>query len=326
MKVLISEDDSISRRLLQSALTKRGYHVVVTSDGKEAWAVLQAPDPPLLIIVDWLMPEMDGIELCKALRRTSVGRGMYILILTGREEEARVVEAFDAGADEFVTKPFNPKILLARVRAGQRMIELREQTDVDRRERERQVAEMAVLNRKLKAAAMTDVLTRLPNRRYAMKRLEQEVANANHNGVPLSAIMIDIDHFKAINDECGHDVGDQVLRETAQVLKRETRKGDVVCRLGGEEFLVICENSNLETGHQTAERIRAAVEEHTVGHGFDRNITISGGVASLDAGPLSVDELLKEADRRVYVAKALGRNQICSSPPPPTSAERSATG
>jgi diguanylate cyclase (GGDEF)-like protein len=241
---------------------------------------------------------------------------MYILILTGREEEARVVEAFDAGADEFVTKPFNPKILLARVRAGQRMIELREKTEVDHREREQHFAEMAVLNRKLKTAAMTDELTRLPNRRYAMKRLEQEVASANRNGMPLSVIMIDIDHFKAINDEFGHDIGDQVLRETAQVLKRETRKGDEVCRLGGEEFLVICENSNLGTGHQTAERIRSAVEEHTVGHGFHRRITISGGVASLDAGPLSVDELLKEADRRVYAAKARGRNQICSGLPP----------
>jgi diguanylate cyclase (GGDEF)-like protein len=298
--------------------------VVKASNGFRALEIAFQGDPQM-VVTDWMMPEMDGIELCKALRRTSIGRGMYILILTGREEEARVVEAFDAGADEFVTKPFNPKILLARVRAGQRMIELREQTEVDHRERERQVAEMAVLNRRLETAAMTDVLTRLPNRRYAMRRLEQEVSSANRNGVPLSVIMIDIDHFKAINDEFGHDIGDQVLRETAQVLKRETRKGDEVCRLGGEEFLVICENSNLATGHQTAERIRAAVEEHTVPYGLRRAITISGGVASLDAGPLSVDELLKEADRRVYAAKARGRNQICSSLPPPSS-DRSAAG
>ena len=318
LRILAVDDDPVSLRLLEHHLVRDGHQVIKASNGVEALEVALQGDPQM-VVTDWMMPEMDGIELCKALRRTTVGRGMYILILTGREEEARVVEAFDAGADEFVTKPFNPKILLARVRAGQRMIELREQTEIDRRERERQVAEMAVLNRKLKVAAMTDVLTRLPNRRYAMKRLDQEVENANKNGVPLSVIMIDIDHFKRINDECGHDIGDQVLRETAHVLKRETRKGDVVCRLGGEEFLVICENSNLETGHQTAERIRAAVEEHEVGYGFDRSITISGGVASLDSGPLTVDELLKEADRRVYVAKAGGRNQICSSPPPPDS-------
>lgn len=315
LRILAVDDDSVSLRLLEHHLVRDGHVVVRASNGHQALEIALQGDPQM-VVTDWMMPEMDGIELCKALRRTSVGRGMYILILTGREEEARVVEAFDAGADEFVTKPFNPKILLARVRAGQRMIELREKTEVDHREREQHFAEMAVLNRKLKTAAMTDELTRLPNRRYAMKRLEQEVANANRNGMPLSVIMIDIDHFKAINDEFGHDIGDQVLRETAQMLKRETRKGDEVCRLGGEEFLVICENSNLDTGHQTAERIRAAVEEHTVGHGFDRRITISGGVASLELGPLSVDELLKEADRRVYAAKARGRNQICSSLPP----------
>ena len=315
LRILAVDDDPVSLRLLEHHLVRDGHHVTKATNGIEALEVALQGDPQM-VVTDWMMPEMDGIELCKALRRTSVGQGMYTLILTGREEESRVVEAFDAGADEFVTKPFNPKILLARVRAGQRLIELREQTEVDRRDRERQVAEMAVLNRKLKAAAMTDVLTRLPNRRYAMKRLEQEVNNANDNGVPLSVIMIDIDHFKAINDECGHDIGDEVLRETAQVLKSETRKGDVVCRLGGEEFLVICENSNLETGHQTAERIRAAVEEHVVGHGFNRSITISGGVASLEGNPMSVDELLKEADRRVYVAKDAGRNRICSTPPP----------
>jgi diguanylate cyclase (GGDEF)-like protein len=324
LRILAVDDDSVSLRLLEHHLVRDGHHVVKANNGFRALELAFQRDPQM-VVTDWMMPEMDGIELCKALRRTSIGRGMYILILTGREEEARVVEAFDAGADEFVTKPFNPKILLARVRAGQRMIELREQTEVDHRERERQVAEMAVLNRRLETAAMTDVLTRLPNRRYAMRRLEQEVSSANRNGVPLSVIMIDIDHFKAINDEFGHDIGDQVLRETAQVLKRETRKGDEVCRLGGEEFLVICENSNLATGHQTAERIRAAVEEHTVPYGLRRAITISGGVASLDAGPLSVDELLKEADRRVYAAKARGRNQICSSLPPPSS-DRSAAG
>ena len=174
------------------------------------------------------------------------------------------------------------------------------------------MAEAAVLNRKLKAAAMTDVLTRLANRRYAMRRLDQEVSKAVRAAGPMSVIMIDIDHFKTVNDECGHDVGDQVLRETATVLKRETRKGDVVCRLGGEEFLVICASSTLDMGLATAERIRSAVEENIIGHGLGRGITVSCGVAALGGSVQSVDELLKESDRRVYTAKARGRNQVCS--------------
>jgi diguanylate cyclase (GGDEF)-like protein len=231
-----------------------------------------------------------------------------------------VVEAFDAGVDEYVVKPFNPRILLARVRAGQRMIELREQVESDRQLRDRQVAEMAVLNRKLEAAAMTDVLTKLPNRRYAMRRLEDELNGALAAGAPLSVIMIDIDHFKQVNDRFGHDMGDLVLRETATVLRNTTRKGDYVCRLGGEEFLVICTKASLPQCAMTAERIRAAVEEHIIGFGFERAVTVSLGAASLECGARTVDELLKLADRRVYAAKAAGRNRVCSNDAPPSQA------
>ena len=314
LRILAVDDDPVSLRLLEHHLMRDGHAVVKATNGEEALEIALHGNPQM-VVTDWTMPVMDGVELCKTLRRTSAGRGMYLLLLTGREDEDRVVEAFDAGADEYVVKPFNPKILLARVRAGQRMIELREQTEVDRREIEHQVAEMAVLNRKLKAAAMTDVLTRLANRRYAMKRLEQAVANALRGGKELSVIMIDIDNFKGVNDRFGHDVGDTVLRETAAVLKRETRKGDVVCRLGGEEFLVICEGCDLETGHTTAERVRAAVEENRVHHGHESSITASLGVACLDGEATTVDELLKAADQRVYTAKNRGRNQVCSDNP-----------
>lgn len=246
---------------------------------------------------------------------------MYILILTGREDEDRVVEAFDAGSDEYVVKPFNPKILLARVRAGQRMIELREQVETDALARNAQVAEMAVLNRKLETAAMTDVLTRLPNRRFAMRRLDEELAAAKSARTPLSAMMIDIDHFKMVNDRYGHDMGDLVLRETANVLRATTRKGDIVCRLGGEEFLVISPRSSLVDAAKGAERLRAAIEDHVIGFGFDRNVTISMGVASTESGTKTVDELIKAADLRVYAAKARGRNQVCADDPPQSAAK-----
>jgi diguanylate cyclase (GGDEF)-like protein len=315
LRIIAVDDDPVSLRLLEHHLTRDGHTVVKAVNGRQG-LILALESNPQMVVTDWMMPEMDGLDLCKALRRSNDTRGMYLLLLTGREDEARVVEAFDAGVDEYVIKPFNPKILLARVRAGQRMIELREQVERDALARDGQVAEMAVLNRKLETAAMTDVLTRLPNRRFAMRQLEEAVGAARSSSTPLSVIMIDIDHFKAVNDQWGHDMGDLVLRETAAVLRNTTRKGDVVCRLGGEEFLLISAHCGLSACATTAERIRAAVEENIVGFGFDRNVTVSLGVASTECGPRTVDELLKLADLRVYLAKGRGRNQVCAEDPP----------
>jgi diguanylate cyclase (GGDEF)-like protein len=311
LRILVVDDDAVSLRLITHHLTRDGHQVWTASNGKDALVeVLQRG--PQMVVTDWMMPEMDGIELCKALRRTTEGRGIYTILLTGREDEDRVVEAFDSGADDYVNKPFNPKILLARARAGQRMIELREQVEADRRERARQVSQMAVLNRRLEAAAMTDILTRLPNRRYAMARLEQEVANARRTRSPLCVIMLDIDHFKAVNDECGHDIGDLVLKETADALRRAIRKSDVPCRLGGEEFLVICPGSDLGGAIGVAERVREAVAEQDFSKALDRNVTISLGVAAFDTVSSTVDTLLKDADRRVYLAKSAGRNRVAA--------------
>lgn len=311
LRILVVDDDAVSLRLITHHLTRDGHQVVTASNGKDALVeVLQRG--PQMVVTDWMMPEMDGIELCKALRRTTEGRGIYTILLTGREDEDRVVEAFDSGADDYVNKPFNPKILLARARAGQRMIELREQVEADRRERARQVSQMAVLNRRLEAAAMTDILTRLPNRRYAMSRLEQEVANARRTRSPLCVIMLDIDHFKAVNDEFGHDTGDLVLKEAADALRRAIRKSDVPCRLGGEEFLVICPGSDLGGAIGVAERVREAIAEHDFGSSFSRPVTVSLGVAAFDTVSSTVDTLLKDADRRVYLAKAAGRNRVAA--------------
>jgi len=310
LRILAVDDDAVSLRLLSHHLLRDGHVLSLARDGKEGLECALRSTPQM-VVTDWTMPEMDGLELCKALRSMREGRGIYILLLTGRGEHQRIVEAFDAGADDYVNKPFNPEVLLARVRAGQRMIELREQVEADRRDRARQLARMAVLNRKLKTQAMTDILTRLPNRRYAMGRLEQEVANAQRGKAPLCAILIDIDHFKSVNDRYGHDVGDQVLQQTAEVLKRSIRKGDVPARLGGEEFLVICPASDLAGATLVAQRIRDAVAGHEFS-GFEGRLTVSLGVAALGPDCATVDTLLKDADRRVYLAKARGRDQVCA--------------
>lgn len=312
LRILAVDDDAVSLKMLVHSLTRDGHMVMTARNGKEALG-LALQHNPQMVVTDWVMPELDGIDVCKALRRSSEGVATYILLLTGREEEDRVVEAFDAGADEYVCKPFNARVLLARVRAGQRMIELREQVERDKQDRARQVAEMAVLNRRLQAAALTDVLTELHNRRYAMKRLEQELENARRSGSALAVIMIDLDKFKSINDEHGHDVGDAVLRETADVLRLTTRRGDVVTRLGGEEFLVICPGSDVSRATLLAERIRSAVEQHMLRHGsFQGYVTVSAGVAALENHDQTLDSLLKVADRRVYAAKAAGRNRVSS--------------
>jgi diguanylate cyclase (GGDEF)-like protein len=243
---------------------------------------------------------------------------MYKIVLMDREEEDQVVQAFDADADEFVVKPFNPRILLARVRVGERMVRMRERVERSERARTKQVAELGLLSRKLRSAALTDALTDLPNRRYAMNRLKQEWEGSVRSGRPISVTMIDIDHFKRVNDRYGHDAGDEVLRKTAGLLRDETRQSDVLCRLGGEEFLCIHVATELVSAANSAERLRAAVEDHVIEVGeFNQNVTISLGVAERTSGMLTFDDLLKLADEHLYQAKDAGRNRVVAKGGPP---------
>jgi diguanylate cyclase (GGDEF)-like protein len=298
----------ISKHLLQG-----GYEVLTAKDGKEALAVALEHVPDI-VVADYLMPEIDGLDLCRALRKTVAGSKMYFLLVTGRDDPEALIEAFESGVDDFVTKPFVPRLLHARIKGGVRLVRLQRKVEEDRRVMERQMAELSVLTRKLRNAAMTDALTSLPNRRYAMKRLEGEWAFSSRTGRPLCLIMIDIDHFKSVNDQHGHDVGDIVLRETAHVLKNTIRDSDEVCRLGGEEFLVICRNTSEEEGLLVAERLRRAVDGHVVeGNGFGRNVTISLGAASSEDFPAGFAAVLKGADLAVYEAKRSGRNRFSSA-------------
>jgi diguanylate cyclase (GGDEF)-like protein len=310
LRILAVDDDPMSLKLLERHLVRAGHHVQCASDGNEALQIALDTNPQV-VVADWMMPSLDGIELCKALRRIECGRDMFFLLLTGRGEEDRIVEAFDAGVDDYVVKPFIPKLLIARIKGGQRVIELKEKVEHDRQTMMKQVAELGLLTRKLRTAAMTDLLTELPNRRYAMRRLEQEWESSVRNDKSLSVIMIDIDHFKSVNDLHGHDVGDAVLKETANILRNTTRQGEDTARLGGEEFIVVCANTNLDQAMACAERIRAAVESHMISFGtFQRNVTISLGVAQRGPGITSLSALIKCADEAVYLAKNAGRNVV----------------
>jgi len=322
MKILAVDDDPVSLKLLVRHLEKAGHEVVTASNGRQALAAAIEHNPQI-VVTDWMMPEMDGIQLCKTLRSCGSGRNLYILILTGRTEEDRVVEAFEAGADDCIVKPFKPKLLLARIRGGQRVVRLQEQVEQDKRTQQEQMGKLGILNRKLKAAALTDVLTSLPNRRFAMKRMEMEWANSVRAQSPFSVIMLDIDHFKKVNDSHGHDVGDAVLVETARAIKRSLRRGDTVTRIGGEEFLVLCPNTNAEGAQHVAERIRETVEKNTIVTGTLRlMVTISAGVAERERGIDSVDELLKVSDEAAYASKRAGRNRVTMGRPPKADEKR----
>jgi diguanylate cyclase (GGDEF)-like protein len=311
LRILVVDDDKSVLMLLDKLLGHAGYNVFTAANGREALHTAMECRPQL-IVADWLMPEMDGLEFCRALRNTKIGRSVYLVLLTGIEDEARLVEAFEAGVDDYVLKPINPKLLLARLRAGERVVNLQSEVESDREEIRRFATELALTNRRLQEAALLDPLTGIPNRRYAMDRIQQEWSAAERGGRPLACMLIDVDHFKRINDTYGHDVGDRVLQSVSETLKLSARTQDVICRIGGEEFLVVCPDTDASAAGQCAERLRQAVGAKRIAVGNAMlELTISVGVAAMHAGMTSPDSMIKAADQAVYAAKQAGRDRTC---------------
>lgn len=313
MRVLVVDDDSSMRTLLKGLLTHSGYQVFEAKNGQEGFDMALEVRPQIMI-TDWLMPEMDGVELTRALRQTKLGRPIYILILTALEAEEKLVEAFDAGVDDFMSKPLKSRVLGARLRAGQRVVMLQREIERDREEIRRFAAELAVTNRRLQEAALTDVLTGFPNRRYAIERFQQEWQATNRSKRPMSCMMIDVDNFKAINDTHGHDAGDVVLKQTAQAIKSGLRAQDVVCRTGGDEFIVICPETDLAQALICGERVRKAVREMKLTTGtLNLKGSVSVGVATREEKMTDIDALIKRADEGVYLAKQGGRDKVATA-------------
>lgn len=310
LRILAVDDDPTSLFLLRRVLQEEGHEVLCASDGAEALRIALENDLQV-VVADWMMPRMDGLELCQALRCMQSGRELFFLLLTGRDTEDQIVAAYDAGVDEYVTKPFNSRILLARLRAGQRNLELKREVDRERLVVAQQIRELGLLNRRLSSAALTDPLTGLPNRRFIWERLAEEWQSSKSVNAPLTAMMIDIDAFKKVNDVHGHEVGDLVLKQVAEVLRLNARQGEDVARLGGEEFLVLCPNTTAAQASIGAERLRAAVEAHVVrSPGYTGSVTVSLGVAERTEDMQGIDALLKAADDAVYAAKSAGRNCV----------------
>lgn len=305
LRVLVVEHDRTMLALLEAMLKAAGHDVLVACNGAEAIR-LAGQQQPQLVISD----SLDGITLCRRLREHAEWRDIYLIVLSVDEEPNKLVEALEAGADDFLTKPINPKIFFARLRAAQRVAQLQEELAFDREQLLRFSKELTAANNRLEQLALTDALTELPNRRSAMERLGQEWALAQRGNRPLACMMIDIDHFKSINDKFGHPVGDIALKAVAHTLRQAARTQDVVCRIGGEEFLVICPDTDTVAAHQCAERLRQNIAEMVV-RSVDPTLrmTVSIGVASKKNGIASPDDLLSHTDKCLYAAKQAGRNR-----------------
>ncbi len=320
LRVLVVDDDPAAVTLLSAFLTREGHEVLTAVNGKDALKTILDKGPSM-VVTDWMMPEMDGLELCRAIRSHEGIPFTYVIIVTVRSDDESMVEAFDAGADDFIIKPMKRCSLMARIRAGQRIIRLKE--DVDRRNREvhRFNAEMAIAHSRLADAnetlnrmATTDELTGLTNRREALIRLEELWTAKKAKDRMLACVALDIDHFKSFNDVYGHAVGDLVLKDTARMLRTMTPEGALVCRIGGEEFLIVCPRCSEPAAVELAEQLRRSIEESVIRTDeLELRVTVSLGVAERTVSMTRVDDLLRVADEALYIAKDSGRNKVCSA-------------
>jgi diguanylate cyclase (GGDEF)-like protein len=311
LRALVVEDSESQRLTLTRLLETLEFDVAAAVDGLDALGKLTSR-PADLVLSDVVMPRLDGFGLCRAIRK-SASAAAYVVMLTTESDAAQVLNGFDAGADDYLTKPVDVPELRARVRAARRVIDLQLRLAEEANSLRELNARLEAANASLAASSLTDALTGLPNRRQLLQRLREEWAGALRSGSPFALIYADVDHFKSINDTRGHDAGDVVLGRVGRVLRRGVRQTDVVGRFGGEEFLAICPNADEAAAVGIAERIRAELEseEYSLG-GSVLRVTASFGVACIRPEPGSVDgeELIRKADAALYEAKSTGRNRV----------------
>jgi len=305
MKALIAEDDPGTRLIIKKVVEESGYEVLEAENGIEGWRIFQKEKDDIYVaVLDWMMPEMDGLELCRRIRKASVAHYVYVLFLTAKRDIADITDGLGAGGDDYMTKPFDRAELVARVLVAKRFITLE--------------SKLNEVNKKLNILATTDPLTGLLNRRELFSRLEGEIYRASREKRPYSLIMADIDYFKRVNDTLGHTAGDRVLIETADRINAELRPYDIIGRYGGEEFLVGVPGADAETAKDIAERIRASISGKPFQiDGNMLDMTISLGIASAipegvkrSTANITLDAMIEKADSALYRAKKTGRNRV----------------
>ena len=299
MKILIADDSEITRLMLYHKLSEWGYEIEIANDGEEAWEILCQENPPTLAIIDWMMPNMDGITLCKKIRENIKEPYIYMIILTMRNKKNDLIESMEAGADDFVSKPFDADVLKVRLRAGIRILDLHNALISAREE--------------LRIQATYDQLTGLFNRRAIMDMFNREISRASRETSPIGVLMVDVDHFKKINDNYGHPAGDIVLKEAANRMKDSVRTYDSVGRFGGEEFLVILPKCGMNEVMIVAERLKKSISNQN----FDLNnesikVTISIGATNIIPDSIKIDQdfIIQLVDTALYKAKKNGRDRI----------------
>lgn len=298
MKILIAEDDPVSRRVLEVFLKKWGYMAIPVGNGADALALLETDDAPRLAILDWMMPGMEGTEVCRRVRQQTGKPYIYLLLLTARGQKQNLLEGLQSGADEYLAKPFDAEELRARLRAGERIIQMQD--------------ELIAARDRLQEQATHDALTGLLNRGASIEVLTRELTRGTREHRPVGIIIADLDHFKRVNDSYGHVAGDAVLQEIALRMKNCVRPYDSVGRYGGEEFLILAPSAEEDNVYRLAERIRTAIEATPVKTpAGEIPVTASFGVTSADcSGRDDITMLLRLADAALYRAKNLGRNCV----------------
>jgi len=298
VKILVAEDDPVYCRVLQTTLAEWGYEVALARDGAAALRALQGDEAPKLAVLDWIMPGMDGVQVCREIRKVRKDTYVYLLLLTAKVQKAELVTGLQAGADDYLIKPFDPSELQARLYAGRRILELQDQ--------------LIAAREAMRHQATRDFLTGTWNHRAIVDILEGEVSRARREGRPFAVIMADLDHFKEINDTHGHLAGDAVLREAADRMSKTIRPYDRVGRYGGEEFLIVLPGCDQANAVRFAERLRERVNGEPILY-QDRpiSVTISQGVV-VYSGAEATDHftLLQAADAALYRAKSSGRNRV----------------
>ena len=296
MRILIADDDITSRLVLKTLIEKRGHEVVMTVNGAEAWQVMQQPDAPRMAILDWMMPEMDGMEVCRRIRAQATDLPPHIIMLTARGSKADIIAGLNAGADDYLAKPFDAGELGARINVGRRLIEMQDKLLETRND--------------LTHEARHDPLTGVLNRRAILEALSREISRQERALSGLALGILDIDHFKKINDAHGHLVGDEVLCGFVRLLEGALRQYDYLGRLGGDEFAVISSNISGENAFALYERLRAAIADSPLPARQENvSCTVSIGV-KIWSEKMTEDALLAAADAALYMAKNKGRNCV----------------
>ena len=309
VRALLVTRQAPDRSVLRAALEALGVTVFeAAAGGTEAALELAIEVQPQMLLVEWAA---DGEHLVRALRDIRLGRGMYVITLVPSESDALLLAAAEAGADDFIVRPVHRAALTLRLRACLRTLALQGELERERDELRNFAAELSIANRRLHEAALTDALTGLPNRRQAMEAMHMEWAASVRHHRPFAMMMVDLDGFKTINDTHGHDVGDIALRHSAEALRLAVRAQDLVCRTGGDEFLVLCPDTDLAAARVVAERLLAAVQAQPVETGGPRLfLTASVGVCMRTPEMEDVEALMKGADEGLYLAKHSGRNCV----------------